>query len=138
MYRLVTFREYLLAVEKGKHICCSEVHGQNGFRSYRNWVAMSCESNRKHNVKKSCHGSLLIFVFLYLHSCCEETMRAIVVLLFAVLALTFVEARGDGNVSNTLNLNYIELDTAYDLQRQAYINDSTNDNLDTEKCHYKQ
>ena len=65
-------------------------------------------------------------------------MRANVVLLFAVLALTFVEARGDGNVSNTLNLNYIELDTAYDLQRQAYINDSTNDNLDTEKFHYKQ
>ena len=65
-------------------------------------------------------------------------MRAIVVLLFAVLALTFVEARGDGNVSNTLNLNYTELDTAYDLQRQVYIKDSTNDNLDTEKFHYKQ
>ena len=139
--RLVATRhlyEFLLAVEKGKHICCFEVHGQNAIRSYRNWVVKSCESNRKHNVKKSCHSNLLNVVFLYLPSCCEETMRANVVLLFAVLALTFVEARGDGNVSNTFNLNYIELDTTYDLQRQVYINDSTNDNLDTEKCHYKQ
>ena len=79
-------------------------------------MAESCESNRKHNVKKSCHGSLLSFVFIFLHSCCEETMRANVVLLFAALALTFVAAQGDANVSSTTNLNYITFDTA-----MAYI-----------------
>ena len=65
---------------------------------------MPCISIRKHNVKKSGNGSLLNFVFLYLHSCCEETMGANVVMLFSVLALTFLAAQDDAKVSDTIHL----------------------------------
>ena len=62
-------------------------------------------------------------------------MHACVVVLFAVLALTFVAAQGDGNVSRKIHLNYIAFDTAYGLQRQACITESVKEEIVTEEFH---
>ena len=62
-------------------------------------------------------------------------MRANVVLLFAFLAMTFVAAQGDGNVTGAIHLNYIAFDTAYGLRRQTCITDSAKEDIVTEECH---
>ena len=51
--------------------------------------------------------SLFKFVFLYLCSCCEETMRASAVLLLAFLAMAFVATNGAAVVSGTHYVIYI-------------------------------
>ena len=57
----------------------------------------------------SCRSGLTNLLFLCLHSCFEETMRAIVVVLFAVLALAFVAAHKAAGVSSRTHIEFKQL-----------------------------